>query len=119
MRITSQMLTEFGLLTEYLDGSFELLPYLVDENGEEYVDLDPNRDIWPVRNVSPVVAAMSGRFRYVVEWSTPNCVLRQPWDTIKEARAYIRKLPAGATWEIVREVMQRQIVDRSSPPKES
>ncbi len=44
MRIVCQYPRENGVLTEFEDGTSELRPYLIDENGMEYVDLDPNNE---------------------------------------------------------------------------
>jgi len=42
VRVTEQRLLSNGVLTFYSDASCKLMPYLVDENGDEYVDLFPN-----------------------------------------------------------------------------
>jgi hypothetical protein len=42
MRIISQRLLPIGVMTEYINGSIDILPYKIDDNGEEYVDLFPN-----------------------------------------------------------------------------
>ncbi|WP_371329934.1 hypothetical protein [Klebsiella quasipneumoniae] len=36
-----QELKEDGVLTTYSNGHVEMRPYLIDENGEEYVDMFP------------------------------------------------------------------------------
>ena len=40
--IVKQELQPDGVLTTYADGQQELLPYRIDENGEEYVEMFPN-----------------------------------------------------------------------------
>ena len=40
--ILYQELKEDGVLTTYSNGHTEILPYLIDENGEEYVEMFPN-----------------------------------------------------------------------------
>lgn len=40
--IVLQELKGDGVLTTYSNGHVEMLPYLIDENGEEYVELLPN-----------------------------------------------------------------------------
>ncbi|HAT3816459.1 MULTISPECIES: hypothetical protein [Citrobacter freundii complex] len=42
VRIVLQELMEDGVLTTYSNGHVEMLPYLIDENGEEYVEMFPN-----------------------------------------------------------------------------
>ena len=42
MIVTEQHLLENGVLTFFEDESVDLLPYKMDENGEQYVDLFPN-----------------------------------------------------------------------------
>ena len=42
MKIISQKLLPTGVLTEYKNGTMDVIPYKVDSNGEEYVDLFPN-----------------------------------------------------------------------------
>lgn len=44
MRISEQILWEGGIWTTFEDGSQALLPYKVDEHGNKYADIDPNRD---------------------------------------------------------------------------
>lgn len=46
-RIVRQELKPEGVLTTWQDGRVAMLPYQVDADGSEYVDLDPNREIWP------------------------------------------------------------------------
>ncbi|HFF8567902.1 TPA: ead/Ea22-like family protein [Klebsiella variicola] len=41
-RIVLQELKEDGVLTTYSNGHVEMLPYRIDENGEEYVEMFPN-----------------------------------------------------------------------------
>lgn len=40
--IVLQELKEDGVLTTYSNGHVEMRPYLIDENGEEYVEMFPN-----------------------------------------------------------------------------
>ncbi|MCW9159965.1 ead/Ea22-like family protein [Klebsiella pneumoniae] len=42
IRIVLQELKEDGVLTTYSNGHVEMLPYRIDENGEEYVEMLPN-----------------------------------------------------------------------------
>lgn len=42
VRIILQELMEDGILTTYSNGHVEMLPYLIDENGEGYVEMFPN-----------------------------------------------------------------------------
>lgn len=42
IRIVLQELKEDGILTTYSNGHVEMLPYLIDENGDEYVEMLPN-----------------------------------------------------------------------------
>lgn len=42
IRIVLQELKEEGVLTTYSNGHIEMLPYRIDENGEEYVEMFPN-----------------------------------------------------------------------------
>lgn len=42
IRIVLQELMEDGVLTTYSNGNVEMLPYLIDENGDEYVEMFPN-----------------------------------------------------------------------------
>ncbi len=42
IRIVLQELKEDGVLTTYSNGHIEMLPYRIDENGEEYVEMFPN-----------------------------------------------------------------------------
>ncbi|CAM7502258.1 hypothetical protein KLPMMA068B_21865 [Klebsiella pneumoniae] len=42
IRIVLQELMEDGVLTTYSNGHVEMLPYQIDENGEEYVEMFPN-----------------------------------------------------------------------------
>lgn len=49
-RIVSQLCTPDGALTEYEDGTTEMLPYKVDENGSHYLDLFPNDALDAMRN---------------------------------------------------------------------
>ncbi|MDT9477125.1 hypothetical protein M0N97_03325 [Escherichia coli] len=42
IRIVLQELKEDGVLTTYSNGHVEMLPYLIDENGEGYVEMLPN-----------------------------------------------------------------------------
>ena len=42
VKIVQQELKEDGILTTYSNGHVEMLPYLIDENGEEYVEMFPN-----------------------------------------------------------------------------
>lgn len=42
VKIVQQELKEDGVLTTYSNGHVEMLPYLIDENGEEYVEMLPN-----------------------------------------------------------------------------
>ncbi|MDV0652237.1 ead/Ea22-like family protein [Klebsiella quasipneumoniae subsp. similipneumoniae] len=42
IRIVLQELKEDGVLTTYSNGHVEMLPYRIDENGEEYVEMFPN-----------------------------------------------------------------------------
>ncbi|QGZ00714.1 hypothetical protein A1p_00013 [Klebsiella phage VLCpiA1p] len=42
VKIVLQELKEEGVLTTYSNGHVEMLPYLIDENGEEYVEMFPN-----------------------------------------------------------------------------
>lgn len=42
VKIVLQELKEEGVLTTYSNGYVEMLPYLIDENGEEYVEMFPN-----------------------------------------------------------------------------
>lgn len=42
VRIVLQELMEDGVLTTYSNGHVEMLPYLIDENWEEYVEMFPN-----------------------------------------------------------------------------
>ncbi len=46
-RIIEQHLTEDGIWTVYESGLQILKPYPVDENVEEFVDLDPNKELFP------------------------------------------------------------------------
>lgn len=39
VKIVLQELKEEGVLTTYSNGYVEMLPYLIDENGEEYVEM--------------------------------------------------------------------------------
>ncbi|HGT2678859.1 hypothetical protein L1Q92_19550 [Klebsiella pneumoniae] len=41
-RIVLQELKEGGVLTTYSNGHIEMLPYRIDEKGEEYVEMFPN-----------------------------------------------------------------------------
>lgn len=40
--IVFQELKEEGVLTTYSNGHVEMLPYRIDENGEEYVEMFPS-----------------------------------------------------------------------------
>ena len=42
VKIVQQELKEDGVLTTYSNGHVEMLPYLIDENGDEYVEMLPN-----------------------------------------------------------------------------
>ena len=42
VKIVLQELKEEGVLTTYSNGHVEMLPYLVDENVEGYVEMFPN-----------------------------------------------------------------------------
>lgn len=42
IRIVLQELKEDGVLTTYSNGHVEMLPYRIDENGDEYVEMFPN-----------------------------------------------------------------------------
>ncbi len=42
IKIVLQELKEDGVLTTYSNGHVEMLPYRIDENGEEYVEMLPN-----------------------------------------------------------------------------
>ena len=42
VKIVQQELKEDGILTTYSNGHVEMLPYLIDENGDEYVEMFPN-----------------------------------------------------------------------------
>jgi hypothetical protein len=42
MKIIRQKLLPGAVLTEFEDGSIDMLPYRVDENGEEYSEMFPN-----------------------------------------------------------------------------
>ena len=42
MKIVEQHLLPEGVMTKYENGEEQLLPYLIDENGQEYVELFPN-----------------------------------------------------------------------------
>ena len=42
VKIVQQELKEYGILTTYSNGHVEMLPYLIDENGDEYVEMFPN-----------------------------------------------------------------------------
>lgn len=42
IRIVIQELKEDGVLTTYSNGHVEIRPYLIDENGEEYVEMFPD-----------------------------------------------------------------------------
>ncbi|HFE2825887.1 TPA: hypothetical protein ACF24H_005496, partial [Klebsiella pneumoniae] len=42
IRIVLQELKEGGVLTTYSNGHIEMLPYRIDEKGEEYVEMFPN-----------------------------------------------------------------------------
>lgn len=42
IKIVQQELKEDGILTTYSNGHVEMLPYRIDENGEEYVEMFPN-----------------------------------------------------------------------------
>lgn len=42
VKIVLQELKEEEVLTTYSNGHVEMLPYLIDENGEEYVEMFPN-----------------------------------------------------------------------------
>jgi len=42
MRITEQYLTPKGVVTKYENGEEQIRPYIIDENGQEYVELFPN-----------------------------------------------------------------------------
>lgn len=44
-RIVWQQLLPDGILTTFENGEKKLLPYLIDEHGQEYADIDPNREI--------------------------------------------------------------------------
>jgi len=45
-RIVQQELVPEGIWTTYSGGERLLLPYGIDEAGEKYADLDPNKDIF-------------------------------------------------------------------------
>ena len=50
-RIYSQKMTPDGVLTEYYDGTTEMLPYLVDSNGQGYLEIFPNDpETWRVND---------------------------------------------------------------------
>lgn len=42
IRIVIQELKEDGVLTTYSNGHVEIRPYLIDEKGEEYVEMSPD-----------------------------------------------------------------------------
>ena len=42
MRIIEQYLTPEGVVTKYEDEEIQLRPYLINEDGQEYVELFPN-----------------------------------------------------------------------------
>lgn len=42
IKIVQQELKEDGVLTTYSNGHVEMLPYQIDENGDEYVEMFPN-----------------------------------------------------------------------------
>ena len=42
MKIVEQKLLKGGILTTYENGEIDMLPYKVDENGDEYAELFPN-----------------------------------------------------------------------------
>jgi hypothetical protein len=42
VKIVEQYLIPEGVMTKYENGEEQLLPYLIDENGQEYVELFPN-----------------------------------------------------------------------------
>lgn len=42
IRIVLQELKEDGVLTTYSNGHVEMRPYLIDKNGEEYVEMFPD-----------------------------------------------------------------------------
>lgn len=42
VKIVQQELKEDGVLTTYSNGYVEMLPYLIDENGDEYVEMFHN-----------------------------------------------------------------------------
>lgn len=42
VKIVQQELKEDGVLTTYSNGHVEMLPYQIDENGDEYVEMFPN-----------------------------------------------------------------------------
>ena len=42
VKIVQQELKEDGVLTTYSNGHVEMLPYRIDENGDEYVEMLPN-----------------------------------------------------------------------------
>lgn len=46
-RIAQQEAAPEGVLTTYEDGERVLLPYTVDQDGQRYMDLDPNKDVFP------------------------------------------------------------------------
>jgi hypothetical protein len=54
-RVIQQHLAQDGVITTYADGRVLVLPYLVDEDGSEYVDIDPNNDVFmlPKTNQKP------------------------------------------------------------------
>lgn len=45
-RIITQVLKENGVWTEWENGVCMLMPYKVNENGEKYADLDPNKELF-------------------------------------------------------------------------
>lgn len=45
IRIVHQLLREDGVWTVFSDGTQKLIPYSIDEEGREYVDLDANKEL--------------------------------------------------------------------------
>lgn len=38
--------SDAGILTIFDDDTIEIRPYTIDEEGQEYIDLDPNKEIF-------------------------------------------------------------------------
>ena len=47
IRVIHQRPTPDGIITTYANGHVKVLPYPVDENGDQYIELDPNNEFHP------------------------------------------------------------------------